>query len=69
MQRNEVWDLVKLPEGWKPVSCKWVIKSKWNSDRVLEGYKDRLVAQGFTQKHGRTKHIGIRLSFSTSTGE
>ena len=26
VQRNEVWDLVKLPEGWKPVGFKWVFK-------------------------------------------
>ena len=26
MQRNDVWFLVKLPEGQKPVGSKWVFK-------------------------------------------
>ena len=53
MQRNEVWDMVKLPEGRKPVGCKWVFKRKRNSDGVVERYRARLVAQNFTQKQGQ----------------
>jgi len=26
MDQNAVWDLVELPEGAKPVGCKWVLK-------------------------------------------
>ena len=53
METNDVWDLVKLPEGQKPVGCKWIFKRKLNSDGIVERYKARLVAQGFSQKYGQ----------------
>jgi len=28
LQKNETWDLVKLPEGRRTVGCKWVYKKK-----------------------------------------
>ena len=28
MRDNGVWDLVKLPEGAKPIGCKWIFKTK-----------------------------------------
>ena len=47
-----MWDLVELPEGRKTVGSKWVFKLKHNADGVMERHKARLVAQGFSQKHG-----------------
>ena len=35
-----------------PINCKWVFKKKIGSDQNLSSYKARLVAQGFSQKHG-----------------
>ena len=52
LDKNEVWDLVPLPEGRKAIGCKWVYKTKRNADGKIERYKARLVAQGFTQKFG-----------------
>ena len=52
LQENEVWDLVELPRGRKPVGSKWVFKVKTDEDGNVEHYKARLVAQGFTQKFG-----------------
>jgi hypothetical protein len=52
LQENEVWDLVELPRGRKPVGSKWVFKVKTDEDGNIERYKARLVAQGFTQKFG-----------------
>ena len=52
LQENEVWDLVELPRGRKPVGSKWVFKVKTDEDGNVERYKARLVAQGFTQKFG-----------------
>ncbi|XP_074326857.1 uncharacterized protein LOC141664804 [Apium graveolens] len=49
---NNTWSLVKLPQGKKPVSCKWVFKVKQNSDGTIERYKARLVVRGYTQKEG-----------------
>jgi Reverse transcriptase (RNA-dependent DNA polymerase) len=50
MEINEVWDLVELPVGVKPVGCKWVYKTKIDSQGNVERYKARLVAKGFTQQ-------------------
>ena len=52
MEQNEVWDLVELPEGYKKVGCKWVFKTKRDSNGNIERHKARLVAKGFTQKGG-----------------
>ena len=49
---NDTWDLVDLPEGRKPVECKWILKIKRGSDGSIKRYKARLVAKGFFQKHG-----------------
>ena len=32
MYSNQVWDLVKMPNGIKPVGCKWVYKRKFGND-------------------------------------
>jgi len=52
MTHNDVWDLVELPEGCKRVGCKWVFKTKRDSQGNIERYKAQLVAKGFTQKDG-----------------
>ena len=36
MDRNEVWDLVELPEGYKKFGCKWVFKTKRDSKGNIE---------------------------------
>ena len=43
-------DLVPLPEGVKPIGCKWIFKTKRDSKGDVERYKVRLVAKGYTQK-------------------
>ncbi|RDY10611.1 hypothetical protein CR513_04839, partial [Mucuna pruriens] len=50
MQDNDVWDLIELLEGVKPIGCQWIFKTKKNSKGNIERYKTRLVAKGFTQK-------------------
>ncbi|KAL6331379.1 hypothetical protein AAG906_011316 [Vitis piasezkii] len=52
MKDNGVWDLVELPEGVKPIGCKWIFKTKRDSKGNIVRYKARLVAKGFTQKEG-----------------
>ena len=49
---NNTWVLVDLPEGSKPIGCKWVFRRKYNSDGSLQTFKARLVAKGFKQKEG-----------------
>ena len=50
MQDNKVWELVPLPEGAKPIGCKWIFKTKRDSKGNVERYKARLVAKGYTKK-------------------
>ncbi|EXC18499.1 Retrovirus-related Pol polyprotein from transposon TNT 1-94 [Morus notabilis] len=52
MHSNSVWQLVDLPEGVKPIRCKWIYKRKRGVDGKVETYKARLVAKGYTQKEG-----------------
>ena len=50
MYSNQVWDLMELPEGIKPIGCKWIYKKKRGAVNKVETFKARLVAKGFTQK-------------------
>ena len=49
---NKVWELVELPEGKRIVGSKWVFKCKVGANGVIDRYKARLVAQGFSQRFG-----------------
>jgi Reverse transcriptase (RNA-dependent DNA polymerase) len=48
MYDNKVWDIILLSEGVKPISCKWIFKTKKDSKGNVERYKARLVAKRFT---------------------
>ncbi|KAM1963132.1 hypothetical protein ACFX16_023336 [Malus domestica] len=52
IKKNEVWELVDLPNGRKPIGCKWVLRKKYKLDGTLDKFKARLVAKGYTQKPG-----------------
>jgi Reverse transcriptase (RNA-dependent DNA polymerase) len=45
MKINEIWDLIELLVGVKPVGC-----TKTDSQGNVERYKAQLVAKGFTQQ-------------------
>ncbi|KAI5349975.1 hypothetical protein L3X38_002866 [Prunus dulcis] len=52
MEKNKVWELVQLPQGCRPIGCKWIFKTKKDSKGLIDRYKARLVAKGFTQQAG-----------------
>ncbi|CAM8928153.1 unnamed protein product [Rhodiola kirilowii] len=39
IKHNEVWELIELPEGYKQVGCKWIFKTKHDSNGNIERYK------------------------------
>jgi len=45
MKDNNVWDLVKLPKGKKPIGYKWVFKIRQDTKDNVERYKARLVTE------------------------
>jgi hypothetical protein len=53
LRNNDVWELVELPKDRKAIGSKWVFKLKTDSNGSVERHKARLVAQGFSQKHGQ----------------
>lgn len=52
LQTNPTWDIMDLPNGVKPIGNKWVYKIKRKSDGIVERFKTRLVAKGYTQIEG-----------------
>ena len=49
---NETWKLGQLPKGVKPISNKWIFKTKLDAEGNYVKRKARLVAKGFTQERG-----------------
>lgn len=58
MQDNIVWNLDKLFEGSKSISCKWIFKTKWNLQGNVDRYKTSIIIN--TQK----KVINYKKTFS-----
>lgn len=52
LKSQGTWELVPQPSDQTIIGSKWVYKVKKNSDGSVARYKARLVAQGYTQKHG-----------------
>ena len=50
--KNDVWDIVPRPEGKSVVTSKWIYKIKHAVDGIIEKYKERFVARGFSQVEG-----------------
>lgn len=73
LNKMKTWKLTDLPEGCKPLTCKWVLRRK-ESGRP----KARLVARGYDQQQGVdynetfapvARHASIRLLLSYASKE
>ena len=52
LQDNTTRELVTLPPRWNLVQCKWIFKTKLETDGTTTKYKDQLVENGYSQVHG-----------------
>jgi hypothetical protein len=52
LSQINTWILVPRPPSKNIVGGKWIFKTKHRPDGSFEKYKARLVARGFTQRHG-----------------
>ncbi|KAH9723193.1 retrovirus-related pol polyprotein from transposon RE1 [Citrus sinensis] len=52
LTRNNTWTLVPMTSQHKLVGCKWVFRTKYNTDGTVSKHKARLVAKGFHQTAG-----------------
>ena len=52
IMKNDVWDVVPRLEGKSIVTSKWIYKIKHVADGIIEKYKARFLARGFSQKQG-----------------
>lgn len=73
-EKNSAWEIVDVPKDGTIVQCKWVLRKKYDSENNVR-YRARLVAKGFTQKHGVdytetfspvVRHTTLRLLFALS---
>ena len=49
---NDVWEVVPRPKGKLVVTSRWLYKIKYAADGIIEKYKARFVARGFSQVEG-----------------
>jgi len=78
IEKNQTWDLVKLPDGNNAIDVKWVFKLKLNPEGKIVKHKARLLARGFLQKEGFeytelfslvSRHETIRLVITVATSK
>ena len=76
LKERHVWDLVPRPANANVITCKWVYKTKEDSEGNTVRHKARLVARGFTQVEGidyeetfapTAKFVTVRLIISLAT--
>jgi hypothetical protein len=46
IERNNTWELTRLPEGGKKVGVKWIFKTKFKEDGEVDKHKASLMAKG-----------------------
>ncbi|PNX94522.1 copia-type polyprotein [Trifolium pratense] len=52
IERNNTWELTKLPKNARVIGVKWIYKTKVNDKGEVEKFKARLVAKRYAQRYG-----------------
>ena len=52
IMKNDVWDIVLIPERKSVVTSKWIYKIKHTINGSIEKHKASFVARGFSQVEG-----------------
>lgn len=52
IERNNTWELIKMPPEGKVIGVKWIYKTKLNEKGEVDKYKACLVAKGYNQQYG-----------------
>lgn len=52
LEQNHTWDIVELPNGKKPIGCKWIYKIKYNTDGSVKDKKLGLSLEGTPKLRG-----------------
>ena len=75
LSSNNTWEAVEIPTDRKLITSKWVFKKKYLPSGLIDKYKARLVARGFTQQQGidfeetfspTLRYESLRLLFATA---
>ena len=53
MEKLKVWRLVTLPPGRRAIGCRWVHRTKYDSDGAVSRLKARIVVKGYSQIEGK----------------
>ena len=53
MVKLKVWRLVTLPPGRRAIGCRWVHRTKYDSDGAVSRLKARIVVKGYSQIEGK----------------
>lgn len=61
MSKNQVCDLVNLPQRALAIDCNWIFNTKRDSLDNIKLYKAKLVAKDFSQKEGIDYHKTFSL--------
>lgn len=52
IEKNKTWTLVNLPKRRRVIGLKWVFKLKRDPNGKILKHKARIMAKGYSQKHG-----------------
>ena len=64
---NQIWELVDLPPGSKPIRCKWVFQRKYYTNDMIQTFKARLVAKVFKKKKENIDYFDTYASVARIT--